>query len=469
MNRFGYSLTIVCLLILYIPLFVFGQNSQQRVSIGTGYVIRIVDQPSLSAGKPAFQLDINAYLNPSFDIQLLSGIAPQGFDRNPSFKDLTDLDLGIRYKFYNGYILPFHVNIGPYIMTGISANQREWDGSTPDLGIPAVAGIKLFSSTPASIDLRVAYKISISDSENYWTLGAGVSFHLGKYRSDQDQDGIPDDEDSCPQLAGLSAFEGCPDSDEDGVPNQDDNCPFEAGLIRLQGCPENQTDSDQDGVPDVRDQCPKLPGNLVTSGCPDSDNDGVIDPEDPCPQLAGNVRGCPDSDSDGLPDPEDRCPDAPGSSEYNGCPDLDGDGIIDKEDKCPHEVGIPALYGCPKIDDASTQTLKEAQKVIKFATGSANLLPQSFSTLDEIASIMLQYKGYKLRIVGHTDSQGDARSNQQLSEERARTCATYLISKGIETQRLTFMGMGETNPIADNIKPAGREKNRRVEFELYIN
>ncbi len=468
MNRFGNPYTIACLFILSIPLFVLGQNAQRRIAIGTGYVIRIVNQPQLSASQPAFQLDINAYLNPSFDLQLLSGINPGGFDRNPSFKDLADLDLAIRYKLYNGDILPFYADIGPYFMTGISAHQQEWDGSSPDLTIPAIAGIKLFSSTSASIDLRAAYKMSLSDSENYWTVGATVSFHLGKYRNDQDKDGVPDEVDNCPQLAGLSGFEGCPDSDKDGVPDQDDQCPFEAGLIRLQGCPENQTDSDQDGILDVHDKCPNLRGDLVNSGCPDSDSDGVVDPEDPCPQLAGNLGGCPDSDSDGLPDPEDYCPNAPGSSEYNGCPDLDGDGIIDKEDKCPQEVGIPALYGCPKIDDASIQIFKEAQKTIKFATGSANLLPQSFSTLDEIATIMLQYEGYKLRIVGHTDSQGDATFNQLLSEKRARKCATYLITRGIQAQRLTFMGMGETNPITDNIKAAGREKNRRVEFELYI-
>lgn len=80
-------------------------------------------------------------------------------------------------------------------------------------------------------------------------------------------------------------------------------------------------DSDGDGVPNDEDACPDEPGLKALKGCPDSDGDGVADKEDKCPTLAGNPdwEGCPDSDSDGIPDHKDRCPGVAGTGE-NGCP-----------------------------------------------------------------------------------------------------------------------------------------------------
>ena len=70
----------------------------------------------------------------------------------------------------------------------------------------------------------------------------------------------------------------------------------------------------------------------------------------------------------------------------------------------------------------------------------------------------------RLAVEGHTDSTGRKRSNQALSEGRARAVRDYLLGKGIEAERVEARGLGQSRPVADDRTAAGREKNRRVEF-----
>ncbi|MDR0558695.1 MAG: thrombospondin type 3 repeat-containing protein [Prevotellaceae bacterium] len=83
---------------------------------------------------------------------------------------------------------------------------------------------------------------------------------------DSDGDGVPDNVDECPNIYGLSKFNGCPDSDNDGIPDHLDECPDIYGLSKFNGCP----DSDDDGIPDPKDACPLEPGDKVNNGCPSS-------------------------------------------------------------------------------------------------------------------------------------------------------------------------------------------------------
>lgn len=117
-------------------------------------------------------------------------------------------------------------------------------------------------------------------------------------------------------------------------------------------------DADNDGVPDQNDKCPAVAGLASMQGCPDRDGDGIADAEDKCPGVAGLARyqGCPvpDTDKDGVADDVDKCPAVPGYARYNGCPipDTDADGINDEEDKCLTEKGPPSNNGCPVIVDS---------------------------------------------------------------------------------------------------------------------
>ena len=95
-------------------------------------------------------------------------------------------------------------------------------------------------------------------------LFAGVRWETLK--SDRDGDGVPDDEDRCPDVPGLRVLQGCPDADRDGdgVMDSEDRCPDVKGPRDLEGCP----DSDGDGVPDIDDKCPREPGPVQNDGCP---------------------------------------------------------------------------------------------------------------------------------------------------------------------------------------------------------
>ena len=231
-------------------------------------------------------------------------------------------------------------------------------------------------------------------------------------------------------------------------------------------------DRDGDGVNDVDDKCPDTPGLAALQGCPDKDGDGIADGDDACPDVAGlaKYKGCPipDTDGDGINDEQDKCPTVKGFARYQGCPipDTDGDGVNDEEDKCPSRPGPASNQGCPVITKEVIEKLNVAAKNIFFATGSFKLLPKSFKSLDEVATIMKSDDLYQIQIDGHTDSQGDDAKNQTLSENRAKAVKDYLVSKGVPEARTASAGYGETKPIADNKTAAGRAKNRRVELTV---
>ncbi|MBK8562301.1 MAG: OmpA family protein [Saprospiraceae bacterium] len=283
---------------------------------------------------------------------------------------------------------------------------------------------------------------------------------------DTDNDGVIDKEDRCPTTAGVALHAGCPDTDKDGIADDNDNCPNTAGVASANGCP----DADGDGTPDSRDNCPNEKGLSSNSGCPvyDADNDGLPDKDDACPNQAGPsaTKGCPDTDGDGIADRNDLCPTEAGPSGASGCPDQDGDNVPDQTDKCPDIKGTN--QGCPDIERADKEFLLSAAKNVQFETGKATLKAQSYAVLEKVAEIMAKYPRYDLNIDGHTDDTGDAGANRSLSEERASSCYQYLLARGVDAARMNYKGYGESKPVASNSTSEGKEKNRRVEFNMYV-
>jgi outer membrane protein OmpA-like peptidoglycan-associated protein len=102
----------------------------------------------------------------------------------------------------------------------------------------------------------------------------------------------------------------------------------------------------------------------------------------------------------------------------------------------------------------------------------ATLRPESLKALDGVVSIMRDNTGIKIELSSHTDSIGSAAYNMKLSQQRAQSCVDYIISKGIDKERIIARGYGKTIPVAPNSlpngkdNPVGRQLNRRTEFKV---
>ncbi len=366
----------------------------------------------------AYHRNINEFLNLHVPIQFKSSEVPLndapifstdkrgvfGFDVQGHFGDWDGLG---RFK--------------PYLLAGIGLSFIS-DVDEVDIAFPIGGGFQFQlgqKSTSPSVILQSEYRLVTNSYRNNFVHGLGIVFPLnfnGKTKTplDRDGDGVVDDQDRCPDTPGFPALAGCPDRDKDGFADIDDECPDDPGLIAFMGCP----DTDEDGIKDSEDECPTEAGPRSNKGCPigDQDQDGVLDPDD----------------------------------------------------LCPTEAGPASNRGCPEINDADKEVLNLAAQQIYFQTGEATLLPESFVTLNNIFEILQRYPAYNCSIGGHTDSVGNASANQRLSERRAKACYDYLINKGINSSRLDYKGYGETQFIADNTFKEGREKNRRVEFNVYL-
>ncbi|WP_437958249.1 OmpA family protein [Sorangium sp. So ce119] len=284
------------------------------------------------------------------------------------------------------------------------------------------------------------------------------------------------------------------DRDGDGIPDADDACPDVAGVGSADrakhGCPPPK-DADHDGILDAVDACPAVAGvaspDPKKNGCPppgDRDKDGITDDVDACPDQAGpasddpKANGCPpppDRDSDTIPDPSDACPEIPGVATTdpatNGCPgDTDGDGIRDDKDACPNEKGKadedPKQNGCP-VAVRVTETEIVILQQVQFDTGKATIRPVSDELLDEVAGVLKDHPEIlKIEVQGHTDDRGTRQFNTKLSQARAESVQRALVERGIAADRLQAKGYGPDVPIAENKTEAGRQKNRRVQFNI---
>ena len=352
----------------------------------------------------------------------------EGFN---SKQPLIELDFAFRYRF-----LPPSQWLQPYVTTGLGVSAfKSYLGQYIVIGtgvqMKALENVSFLSMDRVSVVVNIQRKLRLSNTlsnHNFYSIGlAGNIGKLIKERPvpvielnpiavvvDRDNDGIVDSLDFCPDVAGLTAYQGCPDSDQDGVSDNHDKCPSTVGLEKYHGCP-----------------------------IPDSDGDEINDENDSCPTVAGMLK-------------------------YHGCPipDSDSDGVNNELDSCINEAGIPELNGCPPVTQEVKAAVDLAAKNIFFKLGSFDLLPASYVALDEVANILLENPNLLLDIEGHSDSIGAARVNKQLSAKRASAIFEYLVTKGVDPVRILTIGYGSEKPISDNGTEEGRAQNRRVELKL---
>jgi len=401
----------------------------------TTFGVNYIDIKDGESGEILPYVSLGRYLGKGFSLELAASgnrvDRPWGTGAEATF---FAVDMNVKYDLNNAFGDTKWFD--PFLYTGIGHNVL---ASENGLGFKLGAGFNAWFTDHVGMTLRSEYKkVNTPVDFEMYQHSVGLVWRFGK--SDTDGDGIRDRDDACPRIAGLAEFNGCPD-----------------------------TDADDDGVNDCCDECPEIPGLAEFNGCPDTDGDGVPDKDDACPEIPGliTLQGCPDRDGDGVTDAEDECPDVFGPEPNSGCPyiDNDGDGVIDILDKCITVPGPASNEGCPE-NFQDQKTVDEAAKGINFDTGKHSLSSEVTEILDEVADILNQNHNLQFRfsVDGHTDSTGSEKINMTLSDARANGVKEYLVGKGVDSNRLSTKGYGESTPIDSNNTKEGRLNNRRVEI-----
>ena len=351
------------------------------------------------------------------------------------------------------------VTLSKDIRFGVGASYEVVEKFVALAEVEGAASLDPGSKGHVPTEVRLGGRIGLG--KDLWLpVGAGVGLNKGV--------GAPDFR----VLLGVLYTPQARDTDGDRVPTSKDKCEGLSedldGFEDKDGCPD--PDNDQDGLLDVNDKCPNDPEDFDkfqdTDGCPELDNDldGILDKVDACPL-----------------DPEDKDK----FQDEDGCPELDNDqdNILDKDDFCPNqpETRASALDlakgedndGCPDSGILITKDRLKIDDKIYFDFNKSSLQKRSNALLDEIAALLLEHPELtKIRIEGHTDDVGENAYNQQLSEDRAAAVRSYLLGKGVSSERLEAAGFGESKPLigiegkeGSRLKDA-QDQNRRVEFVI---
>ena len=126
------------------------------------------------------------------------------------------------------------------------------------------------------------------------------------------------------------------------------------------------------------------------------------------------------------------------------------------------------------MEGATVERVGEGIKItfdsgLLFATNQSSLSTTAQNNLTELAAKLNKYEDTDILIEGHTDSSGPDEYNMTLSKKRAESVSSFLKDKGVRGNRISTVGYGETQPIADNDNAAGMSQNRRVEVAIYAN
>ncbi len=194
------------------------------------------------------------------------------------------------------------------------------------------------------------------------------------------------------------------------------------------------------------DWAPPRAPRVATSDFPDRDNDGIRDDLDKCPDDPENYNGYQD---------EDGCPDEPGDNAF----------VVDRDDGCT-KAGAVDGTDCPDrviVTGSSIVTLRS----IEFEFDKAVIQKRSYPILDHVAQALKDNPDIELvEVQGHTDERGDDAYNLELSDRRAAAVVAYLKDQGIELERLSSQGYGETVPLVHGHDERAWAQNRRVEFHI---
>lgn len=386
-------------------------------------------------------LGVDWQLAPPVAVEALLGIG--GFARPYPRSDrdgtrYTSFAVGARFRFLDaqdGYAneeggdWPSHLWVSTHL--GYHYLDRQ------QFGVDAAVGYAFSARRPLQMGLflRTALTFAGQHSGPDLLLVGGLELSIEVVRRasglDSDGDGLLDSRE-----AELGTDPNERDSDRDGI---DDRTEADTGTDPL------QRDTDNDGLLDGRE---------------DANRNGVLDEGETDPRRS-------DTDGGGMPDPDEvrssiQDPRNPRDD------DTDGDGVPNHLDECdgtPRETEVNGA-GCPT--GAATPAAMDGDRFVlegvTFASGSARILPESETVLQQALESLRRRAELRFEIAGFTDDRGAARTNRRLSQQRADAVKRWLVQHGLEASRFQTRGYGSDSPIDSNETPEGRARNRRIEF-----
>ena len=405
---------------------------------------------------------------------------------------------------------PFEMDVwSPYLYGGVGAMYFNNDDPPSDVFnngkeegwttmFPVGGGFEVALSEAITLDFSGGYTFTLSDDLNkynnldipdtegnydgYYSAGIGLIFVNGSGSSDKDGDGLTKREEK-----ELGTDPENPDTDADGlkdgeevrtiltnplIPDTDGDSLKDGDEVKAHNTDPNKMDTEVDGLTDGEEINLYKTDPLKT----DTDGDGLTDGNEINIHKTDPLKA--DTDSDTLTDGDEI--NLYKTDPLN--PDSDGDELRDGEELNMYRTDpLKADTDNGSVDDFTeinrgTNPLNPNDDVIKmdvpivlegitFETGKADITPESEVVLQGALKTMQTYPDIFVEISGHTDDVGSASSNQTLSQRRADSVRFWLISKGIQPDRIIAKGYGEEFPRVPNNSSENKRMNRRIEFK----
>lgn len=401
-------------------------------------------------------------LSKSFELQVAGGfgsytgkaIFDSGSDYGEYKTTIIPLTLRLRfspwdlsgwnpYFYLGGGMMNFTVDTKPSILSPEKTSDNNWVAI-----IPAGIGAEFALSERVLLDFSLGGAMSStydldsykSADNNLWDSYLNVSLGLTitgeDCKADKDDDGLG----KCDEEK-FGTDPNNPDTDGDGLSDGDEIFKYKTDPLKV--------DTDNDGLSDF-DEVMKYKTDPLKA---DTDGDGLTDSEEIMKYKTNPLMK--DTDGDGLTDSEEVI-------KYKTNPlakDTDGGSV---DDFTEVKRGTDPLNAEDDIVKIGVPIILEG---ITFDVNRTTIKPESEVTLMKALKTLQTYPEISVEIAGYTDSDGSEKSNLILSQGRADAVKNWLVEKGIDASRITAVGYGESNPIADNTTKEGKAKNRRIEFK----
>jgi outer membrane protein OmpA-like peptidoglycan-associated protein len=358
--------------------------------------------------------------------------------------------------------------------------------------LPMGGGLDVRITERAALEFVGGYNYTFTDKLNgyesgngindgWWAFMAGLSVTGESGEADPDKDGLINKIEKA-----IGTDRKNPDTDADSLSDGDEFNRYNTNPLNqdtdgdqlmdgeevlMYDTNPSRSDSDADSLNDYEE----IMTHKTDPNNKDSDSDGLSDYAEVTTYKSDPLD--PDMDKDELLDGEE----VEYKTDFNN-PDTDGEGLMDGEEVHNYRTNpLLADTDAGSVDDFTeinrgTNPLDPSDDVvmeigasivlegITFATGKADITPESEEVLNEVLSTLNVYPDMEVEVRGYTDNTGSRSTNMRLSQRRADSVRDWLIERGIDPTRITAKGFGPENPIAPNNTPDGRAKNRRIEF-----